>query len=78
MRFSDVQHQDRALSIVRRALASGRMHHAYLFEGPEGVGKELSARALAAGLLCEAPRLTPAGSAAPAASLPWATIPTIT
>ncbi|MEW6252074.1 MAG: DNA polymerase III subunit delta' [Planctomycetota bacterium] len=54
MRFSDVQHQDRALSILRRALRSGRTHHAYLLEGPEGVGKELAARALAARLLCEA------------------------
>lgn len=54
MRFADVHHQDRALSIVRRALAAGRMHHAYLFEGPPGVGKELAARALAASLLCEA------------------------
>lgn len=53
MRFSDVRHQERALSIVRRALASGRTHHAYLFEGPEGVGKELAARALAARMLCE-------------------------
>jgi len=57
VRFSDVQHQDRALSIVRRAMASGRTHHAYLFEGPEGVGKELAGRALAARLLCEAPDL---------------------
>jgi len=63
VRFSDVQHQDRALSIVRRALASGRMHHAYLFEGPEGVGKELAARALAAGLLCEAPDRAPEADA---------------
>ncbi|MFQ5806275.1 MAG: DNA polymerase III subunit delta' [Phycisphaerae bacterium] len=59
MRFRDVQHQERALSIVRRALVSGRMHHAYLFEGPPGVGKELTARALAASLLCEAPNRQP-------------------
>jgi len=50
--FRDVQHQDRALSILRRALVSGRTHHAYLFDGPEGVGKELAARALAARLMC--------------------------
>jgi DNA polymerase-3 subunit delta' len=52
VRFRDVQHQERALSILRRALRSGRTPHAYLFEGPEGVGKELAARALAARLLC--------------------------
>lgn len=63
MRFSDVHHQQRALSILRRALASGRTHHAYLFEGPPGVGKELAARALAARLLCEASDLAPEGDA---------------
>ncbi|MFN0136991.1 MAG: DNA polymerase III subunit delta' [Phycisphaerae bacterium] len=55
MRFRDVKHQERALSILRRALASGRTHHAYLFDGPDGVGKELAARALAARLLCNLP-----------------------
>jgi len=45
--------------VLRRALRSGRTHHAYLFEGPEGVGKELTARALAARLLCEDDTLTP-------------------
>ncbi len=57
MRFRDVCHQERAISIIRRGLASGRTHHAYLFDGPEGVGKELTAVALAARLLCEAPDL---------------------
>ena len=53
MRFADIRHQERALSILRRSLASGRGHHAYLFDGPDGVGKELAGRALAAKLLCE-------------------------
>jgi DNA polymerase-3 subunit delta' len=31
------------------------VHHAYRFEGPEGVGKELTAMALAQALVCESP-----------------------
>ena len=54
MRFADICHQDRAVSIIRRALASGRSHHAYLFDGPEGVGKESAAMALTGRMLCEA------------------------
>lgn len=38
--------------MLRRALRSGRTPHAYLLAGPEGVGKERTARALAARLLC--------------------------
>ena len=59
MRFRDVQHQDRALAILRRALRSGRTHHAYLLEGPEGVGKEMAATVLAARLLCQNDQIAP-------------------
>lgn len=37
---------------LRDALAAGRIGHAYLFGGPEGVGRSLAARALAASLNC--------------------------
>lgn len=59
MRLSEVQHQPRAISILRRALRSARTHHAYLLDGPEGVGKELTGRALAARLLCEDEQIAP-------------------
>ncbi len=55
MPISDVQHQERAQRIVRRALAAERFPHAYIFHGPDGVGKELFAHELARVLLCEQP-----------------------
>lgn len=55
MRLRDVQHQSKALSLLQRALRNNRFAHAFLFEGPEGVGKELAATALAARLLCAQP-----------------------
>lgn len=53
MHWDEIQHQPRAVSILGRALAAQRVHHAYLFAGPEGVGKETTARVLAARLLCQ-------------------------
>jgi DNA polymerase-3 subunit delta' len=55
VRISDVQHQPRAHRIIQRALASRRMPHAYLFAGPEGVGKEMMALGLAQTMLCASP-----------------------
>ncbi len=52
MAFDDVLGQDTALETLKRALASGRLHHAYRFEGPDGVGKERAAFALAQALVC--------------------------
>lgn len=47
--------QDSVVSVLRSAMAAGRPHHAYLFDGPEGVGKATTARALAAALNCLSP-----------------------
>jgi DNA polymerase-3 subunit delta' len=53
MPFRDVLGQDLAIEILRRGLARGRLHHALLFVGPEGVGKELAAFGLACAVTCE-------------------------
>ncbi len=59
MPLSDVIHQDLAHQRLQRALASGRVPHAYLFAGPPGVGKEMLAGRFAARLLCSSPRQVP-------------------
>ena len=40
--------------MLRRSVASGHVPHAYLFSGPEGVGKKAAAVALASALNCSA------------------------
>ncbi|MCP4676210.1 MAG: DNA polymerase III subunit delta' [Deltaproteobacteria bacterium] len=52
MRFIDIRDQESAIGTLRRALASHKVPHAYLFSGPLGVGKHLTARALAMTLNC--------------------------
>jgi DNA polymerase III subunit delta' len=51
--LSTVLAQPTAVATLRRALAAGRVHHAYLFDGPDGVGKERTAFGLAQALVCE-------------------------
>jgi DNA polymerase-3 subunit delta' len=50
--FSHILGQDTAITTLTRALEHGHVHHAYRFEGPDGVGKELAAFALAQALVC--------------------------
>jgi len=46
--------QERALRVLRSARARDRLPAAYLFTGPEGIGKRTAALELAASLSCEA------------------------
>ena len=55
MTFSEIVGQPTAVAQIQRAYANGRLSHAYIFDGPDGVGKQCTALALAALLLCEAP-----------------------
>jgi DNA polymerase-3 subunit delta' len=50
--FSHILGQDTVITTLTRALDRGNVHHAYRFEGPDGVGKELAAFALAQALVC--------------------------
>jgi DNA polymerase-3 subunit delta' len=52
MGFADIIGQQKPLATLRSALAAGRMHHAYLFLGPEGVGKRAVAVAFAKAIHC--------------------------
>ena len=56
MSLAEVQHQPTAQGRLQRALRGARTPHAYVFHGPEGVGKEMLARAFAGVLLCPSPR----------------------
>jgi len=55
MSFREIFCQDRAIDILQRAFAAGRWAHAYIFAGPEGVGKFKMAREWAKLLGCKEP-----------------------
>jgi DNA polymerase-3 subunit delta' len=52
MGFEQIIGQERAIYFLARSMACGRLHHAYRFEGPAGVGKTMTAAAVAASLNC--------------------------
>jgi len=58
--FGEIVGQDHVTQTLTNAIATGRLHHAFLFTGARGVGKTTAARILAKCLSCvNAPTPTP-------------------
>jgi DNA polymerase-3 subunit delta' len=55
MSFDQILGQEKAITVLRNALRNGRLAHAYLFIGPEGVGKRLTALTLVKASNCQSP-----------------------
>ncbi len=55
MSWDNILGQQRAKNTLRSVLASGRVPHAWVFTGPEGVGKDAAAIEVATYLRCERP-----------------------
>ncbi|MDH7500347.1 MAG: DNA polymerase III subunit delta' [candidate division NC10 bacterium] len=53
MSFREILGHKRPIAILQRAIQSGHLSHAYLFAGPEGIGKRQVALNLAKALNCE-------------------------
>jgi len=53
MNWDSIAGHTNVIEIIKRMLSSGQVPHALLFTGPSGVGKMLTARILAAAMLCE-------------------------
>lgn len=51
--FDELLGQEAAQATLIRALSTNKVHHAYRFEGPSGVGKAFAARLLARALVCD-------------------------
>ena len=59
MNWSDVINQSRVKEALQRGVAQGRVAHAYLFYGPDGIGKRAVALAFAQTLQCTSDQKRP-------------------
>lgn len=55
MGFNKIRGQDKAISLIKAGFQTGRVSHAYLFYGPRGIGKSLTAQIFARLLNCTGP-----------------------
>jgi DNA polymerase-3 subunit delta' len=62
MDLSRVMNHEQQKNHLLSALKRNRLSHAYLFEGPEGVGKWTLAKTFAQGLFCESAHPVPCGT----------------
>jgi len=56
MGFDEINGQSNAVKLLRTAVRTGRISHAYLFYGKDGVGKNKTAQIFAQALNCVAPK----------------------
>ncbi len=59
--FEHILGQRAAVDVLANAIDTGRIHHAWIFHGPEGVGKRTAAMAFATALLNPSARVDDAG-----------------
>ena len=63
MSFQRIVDQPAAVRTLRAAMEKSRIAHAYIFVGPSGVGRKLTASTFAKSLNCEEPRdMDPCGT----------------
>lgn len=68
-RFEDLVGQEVVVRVLKNALQTGKISHAYVFSGPKGVGKTSTARILAKALNCLDPQNRPCDSCLSCASI---------
>ncbi|MCS7198761.1 MAG: DNA polymerase III subunit delta' [Caldimicrobium sp.] len=60
--INEIIGQEPAINLLRSALQKKRLAQCYLFSGPEGVGKETTAKALLYHLFCQISSISPCGT----------------